>query len=435
MNLRMIRQHEISGSFYAPKWDIVSLSIDMTYLYKLPFTTIRVLGVGACALGIWQSWTLARAGFLFDQDTEASVRAAIREVPDAWPYYMRLAQFDQPNARSLLTKALELNRYDAQAHIELALQYEADGQYAEAENQLLSAFSIDRTYLPRWSLANFYLRRDNLPAFWQWARSAAAIPPEDISPLFELCWRVSPDPQTISTNLLDGNPETLRQFIEFLLVKGQVNQAGLLAPRLVRTGSEIADRSLILTIVDRLIASNDQAPAVALWHALIVQHWIDADLSAPNNPRFAREPLPVGFDWTIPEETGLHSWPGSSGLETEFSGVQPDEATVADQVLALGPGSYTVTYSYRTADVAPDTGLHWQMIDPSSGLVLAESADLSSEASVKSAFQASIPADTPFVRLRLLYHRALGTPRIKGTLRIEWVRIEASHNDSLSKLR
>jgi len=65
------------------------------------------------------------------------------------------------------------------------------------------------------------------------------------------------------------------------------------------------------------------------------------------------------------------------------------------------------------------------VIDSQSGQVMAESADLSSEASMQSQFQVSIPTNAPFVRLRLLYHRSLGTTRIRGMLVIEWVKIEA----------
>jgi len=65
----------------------------------------------------------------------------------------------------LLTTSLRLNRYDAQADIGLGLQFEADGDFGRAEKKLLEAYEVDHTYLPRWSLANYYFRRDNIPAF------------------------------------------------------------------------------------------------------------------------------------------------------------------------------------------------------------------------------------------------------------------------------
>ena len=60
-----------------------------------------------------------------------------------------------------------------------------------------------------------------------------------------------------------------------------------------------------------------------------------ADLTVPNNGAFLREPLPVSFDWALPEYQGLHSWPGASGLETEFSGSEPDGCTIAEQIVVL----------------------------------------------------------------------------------------------------
>jgi hypothetical protein len=86
---------------------------------------LRIIIAGACCLGIWNSWEFARADHLFQQDTEDSVRAAIRLVPDSWEYYMRLSQFDRGHAQELLATSLRLDRYDAQADIELGLQYEA----------------------------------------------------------------------------------------------------------------------------------------------------------------------------------------------------------------------------------------------------------------------------------------------------------------------
>ena len=49
---------------------------------------LRIIIAGACCFGIWFSWTLARADYLFQKDTEESVRSAIHLVPDGWEYYI-----------------------------------------------------------------------------------------------------------------------------------------------------------------------------------------------------------------------------------------------------------------------------------------------------------------------------------------------------------
>ena len=172
------------------------------------FSTARLLNVlriavaVACGMAIWSSLTLARADYLFKKDTEASVRAAIRLVPDSWSYYMRLSEFDRAHAHDLLTTSLRLNPYNAQADIELGLQYEADGDFVRAEKQLLEAYDVDHTYMPRWSLANYYFRRDNMPEFWIWARSAAAMPANELGPSLSFAGAFRPIQQDYG-----GNPE------------------------------------------------------------------------------------------------------------------------------------------------------------------------------------------------------------------------------------
>lgn len=112
---------------------------------------MRIMIAGGCCFGIWSSWEITCADSLFKQDNEASIRSAIRLVPEGWEYYMRLAQFDRGHARDLLTTSLSLNRYDAQADVELGLQYEAEGDFGRAEKAFLEAYGVDHTYLPRWS--------------------------------------------------------------------------------------------------------------------------------------------------------------------------------------------------------------------------------------------------------------------------------------------
>jgi len=51
---------------------------------------LKIVVAGACCFGIWGSLALARAHYQFREDTEESIREAIRLMPDGWEYYMRL---------------------------------------------------------------------------------------------------------------------------------------------------------------------------------------------------------------------------------------------------------------------------------------------------------------------------------------------------------
>jgi hypothetical protein len=396
---------------------------------------LRAAVIAACLFGIWSSWKLARADYLFRQDTPSSVLAAARLVPSEPRYYMRLAQLDETHARELLETALRLNRFNAQAAIELGLQYEAEGDYAQAEKLLLQAWAADRTYLPRWSLANYYLRRDNTPAFWFWAHKAAEMPSTDITPLFGLCWRVTPDAATITKEVLTDNPDTLRQYLGFLVGKDQVRAVADVAPRLLRYGNVDTDRPLLLWVVNRLLAANDGAAATALWRLLAEQRWVVADATVPNNATFSRDPLPVGFDWALPFSDGLHALPGPSGLEVEFSGRQAESCIIADQFVALAPGSYHLRYEYRTSGIPPGTGIEWRILNAASESVLAASPDLSSDTLKQQWVAFSVPPAISLIRVRLNYDRALGTPRVSGMLVLTSIGILAGASHDLSGVR
>lgn len=362
---------------------------------------------------------------LFRRNTGQSVQAAIRLAPDAWQYYMRLSLLDEAHAQQLLENAVALDPYNAEADIELGLRLEAAGDYGGAEKLFLGAYAVDHTYLPRWSLANYYFRRGNLPAFWEWARSAADMPSDSTEPLFELCWSVSPDANEIARRILNDNPRLIREYFDFLVAKNQMLAAAGIAERLSRIGDPSSDAPRMFLVIDRLLNANEGNAAKSLWNVLIERKWIVAEKSAPNNPDFARDPLPVGFDWALPSLSGLHSWPGPSGLETEFSGDEPESCTVAEQAIVLSPGNYEMDFRYHTEDIPPATGLRWQIIDAGSGKVQAESPDLSSTSRIDVRLPFSIASDASIVRLRLQYQRAVGTPRISGTLVIPSVHIYA----------
>lgn len=394
-------------------------------LQHFPATALRLTGVAACCWGIWCSWRLTRADQLFRQDTESSIRQAIRTTPDAPSYYMRLAEFEPARAEGLLTSAVRLDPYNAQANIELGLQYEAQGEFSRAEQSFLHAFTVDHTYLSRWSLASYYFRRANFGAFWIWARSAAEMPSDSVAPLFELCWRVSPDANEITRRILNNNPKLLRQYLSFLLSKDQPSSAAGIAIRLTQEGDPAADVPQMLSAINQIIADKDASSADAIWKTLIAKHWVIADAGSPNNPNFNREPLPVRFDWTIPASSNVQTVPGPSGLETDFSGLESDQCAVAEQSVVLAPGNYEMDYTYRTQGIDPGTGIHWQINSANAIKPLAESSDLSSNALTHAKMSFFIPQGMSLVNLRLVYQRTLGTPPISGSLLISSVQIHS----------
>ena len=389
---------------------------------------LRLAGLFVCGAGSWWSYRVAVADSLFRRDTVESVREAIQLRPESAAYYIRLAKLEENRADDLLVKALRLEPYNAQAAIELGLNLEAEGQFEVAEGLLKRAFEVDRTYLGRWSLANFYFRRDRLEEFWIWARKAAEMPSVDIRPLFELCWRVSPDVGEIDRRVVANDPSTLRQFMEFLLSKGLKGEVALrtgaaTGGRLIEYGEVDRDRATVLALTSRLIDAGDANGAAGLWRQLESRQWIVADSELPRNGKFARQPLTVEFDWNLPSYDGLHSWPGPAGLEVEFNGKQPERCLIAEQVLPSEPGEHEMRFGYRTKDVKPATGLRWLAIEAATGLELGHSGELLSEAFKEDTVRWRVLSGGALTRLRLEYERPIGSPRISGLLVVEWTRI------------
>ena len=73
-------------------------------------------------------------------------------------------------------------------------------------------------------------------------------------------------------------------------------------------------------------------------------------------------------------------------------------------------------------NIATETGIRWQIVDSGANVdenavaILAESADLSSADPKNSSLDFTVPQGSSLLRLRLQYHRAIGTPRISGML-------------------
>jgi len=130
-------------------------------------------------------------------ETVAGTEQAIAWTPQRAEYHVRLALLlsdtDASRSEAELRRAAALQPTDARTWIELGLRHEARGEYAEAEQCLLRAGEEDKQYLPRWTLTNYYYRRDDTERFWEWAAAAARMMPGDPMPLFQLCGRVVED--------------------------------------------------------------------------------------------------------------------------------------------------------------------------------------------------------------------------------------------------
>ena len=390
--------------------------------------------VGLMAVSAVWAVRLAQADAWSGQRTIEGLRQASRIEPDDAEYRFRLAVSigDQVPAESLalLRQASALSPVDARIWIELGLRYESLQNYSEAEKCLLHAAEVDRQYVPRWTLANYYQRREDLVNFWHWARTSAEVIPGDPVPLFRLCGRVTED-----GNLMDRlalhSAELRSAYLGYLLGTGKLQLGARVANGLVSEGSPTA-APLLMDYCDRLLAGGRVGEALSIWnglsrHGLIPFTGLDpAGALVLTNGDFSKEPTSRGFDWRTPavEGVSLLREHAAGGLRVNFSGEQPESCSpLAQTVPVEGGGRYAVDVFYRTSGIQNDAGLSWQVVplppaQTPQGLPIAAAENLT-----WGHFQFVAPPGCRGVQLALAYRRSPGTMRIEGYVVLNKVRL------------
>ncbi|MBI3680950.1 MAG: hypothetical protein HY235_11205 [Acidobacteria bacterium] len=327
-----------------------------------------------------------------------------------------------------LRRALELNPYLSAAWLELAVTAEAGSDYAEAERCLLEAARLDKTFEPRWALANFYLRRDRLDGFWPWLRLAAERSYGDRTALFRLAWRASSDAALILAEAIPNQPALLAQYLDFLLTEHRSAAYG--AAEALLPIATTAEAPVLLKACDQWIESDQVEQALAIWNRLIRRSLLAYQLLDPvagvslSNAALDVQPSGRGFDWRLPWRAGVYStWSRlQRHIRIELSGRQEERVELIAQLLPVIPGTgYRLRYRYRTQGLAAHSGVRWL-----AGAVVSEA--LGSEQRRDASFE--FRAAAPLVRLMLVYQREPGTVRPQGTIvldgafSLERIRIE-----------
>jgi hypothetical protein len=380
------------------------------------------------ALAAASYWTLRLgwADHLARRNTVESLQAAIRALPWNAAYHARLAALDPARAEASLQRAVALNPRYARGWIELGLLAEHRGETARAERLLLEAWRVDRTFEPRWALANHYFRQGQAEGFWRWARLAAEMSYGDRVALFRLCWRFTSDAAAILDRAIPGDPAVLAAYLAFLLKDDRLAAApavlARLAPHLSRR-----HEPLLLDLCDRQIEARSWTEAVATWNALAGRKLLPyapldpARGASLTNGDFAFPPAGRGFDWQVPAQPVVNAFPDvyEKALRIELTGRQPESCDLLAQPLPLAPATrYRLSLTWR-AD--PGGGFHWSVVDPQSGSGFpSQTHGGQPEADWKRHVLAfTTPPGAGGGRLALSYRRPPGAARFQGSL---WLR-------------
>ncbi len=352
-----------------------------------------------------------------------SARLAVGMTADDAEYHFR--QWEAPdnagNTVTELDRALALNpRYTA-ARIAKGLAEEIAGDRGHAGATLLHAAELDNTYLPRWTLANFYYRAGDLGKFWTWARRAAEMA-YDPGALFQLCWQASADGPEILDRAIPPAALIRRQYFDFLLATKRWGAAAPLAAEIART-AEASDLIRLLAYCDGAILRGEVEPALRIWNALIARSVIPYAALDPQrgailtNGDLIAQPLRQGFDWRTANLEGavLSFDTGAHEMTISLEGNQPESCDFLEQYVPAAGGKYRLRCRYRTRDLAPDTGLSLRFLDAGTGAEFASGALTASPAGWRDqTVTFSIPAGSGIIRILLGYRRPAGEMRAEG---------------------
>lgn len=398
---------------------------------------LRLLGALAGALFCWACyWSirLAYADHIANDRSRPAVERAIRLAPGNPEYYVRLAEADSSSALTAMEKAVALNPLNSSIWIEFARIAEEQKDFQRAESCLLHAVRLDRTFAPRWLLAEYYFRRGDQSRFWPVVRAALATSYDDVAPLFDECWQLAPSPEAILAQAIPDRQDVLRQYLDYLLAKKRLDLAEPVASKVMghAGGDDVAP---LLSYCDGLLAKNQAPPALEIWNLLAKKRLLDYPPLVPEkgasitNGDFEKPFLSTAFDWRLGQLPGILARRGGSPpmLWLSFSGKQPEACEILSEFVPLVPArKYRLSVRYETDELKHDTGLSWRVLDVLDGADLLEGTGQlkgRERTEGEEEFSFTTPAETRLARVALMYQRVLGTVRITGSVSLRNVKL------------
>jgi len=397
-------------------------------------TLAAACGLAAMAAACWVV-RIAWADRLSRANDEASVARAVRLAPGNADLRLRLASITEAaggDATAALTAAAAIDPDNATVFVRLGLAAEMRGDFDGAERALLQAAHVSRKFEPRWTLANYYCRRADSGRFWPWAKEALLKSYGDPTPIFQLCWKMSQDPNLILERAIPERRTILNPYLAFLL---KANHPDAAEPVIAKLGSlaTMDDRPVLLAWCDRQLEAGSVEAPLSLWNTLCARRLLPYPALEPGtgasltDGAFREDAGTGGFGWRFASLPGVR--PGHNVSPPyvwfAFDGGQPESCEPLTQYLPLAPGArYRLRFEYRTAEVPVESGLRLSVFDFRTGKDLGGASPRLSSADWTAGESYFTALNTRLARLALSYRRLPGTTRIEGTLFLRRLSLE-----------
>ena len=372
------------------------------------------------------------AGSLAYANTSDSVAHAAQVEPGNATYHGLLAEHQEAGSKDPkpeLTIATRLSPRESRYWARLAFRAEVEGNFDAALKHLTQAANVDRTFAPRWALANFYLRRGQTEQIWVWIGKSLKMAPPDPESVFQLAWSVSQDGAKIR-GLLPPGRDLLRRYVGWLVENQPAGVAKGPAMELAEK-STAEDLSVLLGFCNKA-AAIDPAGMLAMWNALCSRNLMPCTALPPDQSQlvtdssFQEAGTGTGLSW------GFANQPGASviragnreGVTAELRGRQAERLVLLWQrVPLLGMHRYRLSYEYRMDGGRGKAGLHWEISEfKQDRNLIPDAPRLASVEWREEQVEFDSREDT-VGQLRFVYQREPGSLPWQGTVHLRNVRI------------
>ncbi len=385
---------------------------------------------------------LLRAEVLFDRDTAVSVAAAVHLQPDNPDYLDRLASWQPEDAQSLLHRSVAANPFDSGAWIRLGLLSELkDADNAAAEKFYLRAAEVNHLFTPKWTLTNFYFRRQNPNQFFRWAKEALSISPHESAPVFAQMWLMSQDEGKLNETIPD-RPRVLLQYAGYLTDTRRFDRVPHAVERMVRLTSK-EDPSqwgrddLLAASLDKMLAAGALTPALSTWSILASAGWLGEE-SVPNDRRpitngdFHERFYGHGFDWVSLENPGtrVEQYPESPAVNISLYGDESEHLSLLQQYAPIAPGQpYLLSWHAESNDLPGPSGLTWRVHPLPDG---SGPDQVSEDLLLQTGWTLLAPPRATVLLISLEYKRPPGSLLARGTIAVKSVNMISNPSNPIT---
>jgi hypothetical protein len=244
-------------------------------------------------------------------------------------------------------------------------------------------------------------------------RAALEVSYGDRSLAFDLCWRMTQNPEEVLVQAIPDRHDVLAAYLYYIIALQTIDRRREAVGAAALKLAQLHDRSdvpQLETACDLLIDAGKFIEARDLWRQM--GH---ARTGLIGNGDFAAEPSGHGFDWRPSPAEGVTEVPLPGSYRIRFSGRQPESSELLRQFVVLQPGKmYSLRWEARTQGFGSPSGIQWT-VGPAHAAI--ESTQGWSAGNMDFDFK----SEAALIPITLVYHRPTGQARAEGSVEIRAV--------------